>query len=782
MSVLCVSNGKGGTGKCVGPDTLVVDPVSGVPRRVAEAVCDPSFTRVATWDAENRAINTAEVTAHIDSGVRSTLRIMTASGRSIDVTHHHPLLLPDGWRRADEVSVGETVALPGRMPEPLMPACMADELVDLLAILVAEGNTTTPTTAFTTTDPEIVRRAADGAGLLGARVGRTSGSPLQFAVYGGVPRAFPEGSCRCGCGEQTRLVMVKNRPAGYAPGDYLKFRPHHGPHPATLKQAFRVEHGLDGILAKHKSMPKAVWGLPTAQVGRFLGVLWMCDGTVSGTGETTIGFASERLTRDVQSLLLRLGVQSGVRYSPATYNGKRFPAWRLTVFSAWLPRFAGQVPLWGRKHDRLQSRLTSGVTPNGNVGAPSWPAALRKAMKAHVRPGNPNGSDRPTLQKVSRQLGWAMEGVARPRFETLLSNPRANGRRHLSPKALATFIDVFELDDEFGWLLSEDLFWDPVVSVEPAGRQRVFDLTVPSTSCFVANDMIVHNTSVASEIAACSALSGFQTLLVDLDPQVNVTANLRLEPGSAGTGVPLSGAMLGYGAAPLAKDVRPHLDVLIGDKRLTGWAVQANLLRQQGEEPERALVRILAPLADTYDLIVIDCPPLIEELNICAMVASDFVISPVKADRNSLEGLERTAERFTIARRINDQTQFLGVVLIDIALNAASIQREVSAAVAELVGDGMMLSTKVRSSDRAAWDTRQRGMFYAEYETAAVNAPRWYEQNADGVPAVRYASAAAASGVASDWAALTEEVFRRMSGEPELVDEQPAIADAGDEL
>ena len=268
-------------------------------------------------------------------------------------------------------------------------------------------------------------------------------------------------------------------------------------------------------------------------------------------------------------------------------------------------------------------------------------------------------------------------------------------------------------------------------------------------------------TSTASEIAACSALSGYQTLLVDLDPQCNVTQNLGLVSGSSGSGTPLSGALLGYGDAPIYEDVRPKLDVMIGDKRLESWPVQANLLQQQGHNPARALVRVLAPLASQYDLVVIDCPPLIAELNIAAMVASDFVLSPIKADRNSIEGLGFTAERFGTARQVNDQTQFLGVVLVDIALNATSIQREVGAEVAKLVGAGMLLTTKIRSSDRAAWDTRQRGQFYSEYEQAAVNAPKWYAR--DDAPRVRYASASAASGIAGDSASLTDEVFQRMS-------------------
>ena len=95
--------------------------------------------------------------------MQDTIRLTTRSGRSVTLTGHHPLLLPEGWRRADEVKVGETIALPAVLPEPLMPVRVPEELVDLAAILVAEGSSTTNATGFATTDPQIVARASAGA-------------------------------------------------------------------------------------------------------------------------------------------------------------------------------------------------------------------------------------------------------------------------------------------------------------------------------------------------------------------------------------------------------------------------------------------------------------------------------------------------------------------------------------------------------------------------------------------------------------------------------------------
>lgn len=72
--------------------------------------------------------------------------------------------------------------------------------------------------------------------------------------------------------------------------------------------------------------------------------------------------------------------------------------------------------------------------------------------------------------------------------------------------------------DEGPLLLGDsDVTWDPIVSIEPAGRQRVFDLTIPKHENFVANDIVVHNSALTVNIATNVAALGRPVALFSLE-------------------------------------------------------------------------------------------------------------------------------------------------------------------------------------------------------------------------------------------------------------------------
>ena len=50
-------------------------------------------------------------------------------------------------------------------------------------------------------------------------------------------------------------------------------------------------------------------------------------------------------------------------------------------------------------------------------------------------------------------------------------------------------------------LAESDVYWDKIVSIEPVGSKQVYDLTIPETHNFVANDICVHNTSLGMNVA-----------------------------------------------------------------------------------------------------------------------------------------------------------------------------------------------------------------------------------------------------------------------------------------
>ena len=125
-------------------------------------------------------------------------------------------------------------------------------------------------------------------------------------------------------------------------------------------------HGIWRERSATKFVPDAIFGLSDAQIARFLSVLYGCDGHVyasdrlSQIGYTTI---SERLARDVQHLLLRLGIVSVIRtLRREVYEGTDTVARevRITGQDA-LRRFCELVPVCGKgtKIERLSERLAA---------------------------------------------------------------------------------------------------------------------------------------------------------------------------------------------------------------------------------------------------------------------------------------------------------------------------------------------------------------------------------------------------------------------------------------
>lgn len=788
--VLTAINQKGGVGKCLTGDAVVFDAVTGQPLTLERAVADPTFRFVASWDADASRVCVKPVAAQIDSGVKPTLRLTTASGRTVTVTPHHPMLLPDGWRRAEDISVGETIALAARLPAPLMPVPMAEPVIDLLAILLAEGSTSTPKTGFSTTDPHVLNLATRGAEEIGARVKLNAvTATIDYVLVGAPPATRGHGSCSCGCGFATTLAHSRgHRFVGYTNGEPLKFLPGHGGTAYSTLAQFRREHGLHGCLAKHKRMPAAVWSLPTEQVARFVSVFIMCDGTVGSDGRVTITLASEGLVRDFQMLLLRLGVQSIVAERAVKCDGKAFQAWDLRIVAASLPTFAQQASLWGSKHDRLMARvaLMRHGASNPNVGNPSLPAALRTSMQSKVRAGHPGGvrvPRRPTLQGVARRLGWNLPTA---QFVTLMGNHRTNGQYHLSRKALRAFIDEFEAM-ELEWLLSEDLFWDPIVSIEAAGEQQVYDLTVERTHSFIANGMVVHNTSVIANLAVTLASRGFRVLAVDLDPQGNLGLDLGFKPDPDGNfpghplwddGLSLANALI-TGTAPTVLDgVRRydnngHIDVIAAGGEIKTVPVVLAAQAAFAQRPYQAkLAELLHPLADAYDLLLIDCPPSDMVLRGLALGAARYALAPTRSDVASWrDGLDSLVTEIAVAREHNPQLRVLGAALFA-TTNAPALQRDTRAGIASAAqrwfvddpfGIPPVFTTSIRSAEAVAARTRREGKTAAEIAAAQAGGPSPLEllqrkRNGEDVSGIKLAPRGTGN-VADDYERLAAEVL-----------------------
>lgn len=162
----------------------------------------------------------------------------------------------------------------------------------------------------------------------------------------------------------------------------------------------------------------------------------------------------------------------------------------------------------------------------------------------------------------------------------------------------------------------------------------------------------VGKTTTCISLGACLAEFGYETLLVDLDSQANLTIALGLEPDEIDWAIPdLFEPSPDEPTPPIQSIIQSsplkHLDVLPGDMRL------ASVERALFEMPayETRLARILAPLAASYDYILIDCPPHLSSLTISALTSANIVLAPVQTEFFAARGLLHLMETVEAVRQ-----------------------------------------------------------------------------------------------------------------------------------
>jgi chromosome partitioning protein len=149
----------------------------------------------------------------------------------------------------------------------------------------------------------------------------------------------------------------------------------------------------------------------------------------------------------------------------------------------------------------------------------------------------------------------------------------------------------------------------------------------------------VGKTTTAINLAASLATADRRILLVDLDPQGNLTSGVGLK-GQASPAGTIYDALTKSADLP---DPRPFiistnvdsLKLIPADRNLTGAEIE--LVSFTGrEERLRALIE---PLRSEFDYIFIDCPPSLGLLTLNALVAADAVLIPLHCEYFALEGL-----------------------------------------------------------------------------------------------------------------------------------------------
>ena len=167
----------------------------------------------------------------------------------------------------------------------------------------------------------------------------------------------------------------------------------------------------------------------------------------------------------------------------------------------------------------------------------------------------------------------------------------------------------------------------------------------------------VGKTTTCVNLTAALTEAGKRVLLCDFDPQANATSGMGVDK-TVSKGI----YEVVIGDMPAA-DAIVHTrwgDVLPSNKALAGAGIELITLEQR----ESLLRRALTPLRESYDFILIDCPPSLELLTLNALCASDSLLVPVQGEYYALEGLSDLMNTVRLVRRsLNTRLELEGVLL-----------------------------------------------------------------------------------------------------------------------
>ncbi|OGA53681.1 MAG: hypothetical protein A3F74_06305 [Betaproteobacteria bacterium RIFCSPLOWO2_12_FULL_62_58] len=414
------------------------------------------------------------------NGRRPTFELRTALGRRIVATDNHPLCTLDGWTPLRDLAPGDRIAAPRRLDVASTVRWPEHELI-VLGGLLSEGNTCHPTCLYyfnndSTLIADFTRAASCFPNTIGKVAARADGR-LEVCLSTGRDTRFRRGQQPWNATEGNTALAQDEQP--------------------VRSGAFLWAQQLDllNCRADRKRVPGSVFTLADENIALLLGRMWSGDGFIIGLSNTVPYYAtsSEGLARDVQDLLLRLGVVARIQKKQFKYRGGLHPGYAVYLIGEdSVRRFVERVVphCVGRDAPIQALKARLGVVQGGVSSKDTVPAAVRlRANAARIKSGL-------TWRELEVQSGVsAREFYGR-------GSVGKRGFRRATVGRLAAYFN----DDGLRDLATSDVYWDTVVEIVPRGVEDVYDLEVVDDHNFVANGLIVHNSH-----AAAYAVLAYQT-------------------------------------------------------------------------------------------------------------------------------------------------------------------------------------------------------------------------------------------------------------------------------
>jgi replicative DNA helicase len=429
---------------CLTGDTLVTLASSGIRVPIRELVGKSGF-EVWALNETTLKLQAATVNSAFSTGKKPVFKLTTQLGRSIRATGNHKFLTIQGWKRLDDCKLGDRLAIPRHIASSSYQT-LTDSQLALLGHLIGDGCTLPRHTIQYTTREEDLAKIV---------------TSLSLEVFGDAicPRVNRE----------RNWYQV-----------YLTSSQH-----LTHKIRNPIAQWLDsmsifGLRSYEKFVPAQVFEQPQEAIALFLRHLWSTDGCiklVSGKSCSPVAYyasSSERLAIDVQSLLLRVGINARLKMIPQLGKGRN--QYHVTVTGKPdIELFAQKIGAVGNyKNQSLQQIIEHIQTRVSNTNRDVIPTEV---WRMHVVPAMQLAGITTRQMQASLEMSYCGTSL----YKSNLSRERA--------------LRVSEVvkSSDMAILSNSDIYWDEIASIESSGSEEVFDLTVPGLHNFVANNIVVHN-------------------------------------------------------------------------------------------------------------------------------------------------------------------------------------------------------------------------------------------------------------------------------------------------
>ncbi|MFM6194598.1 MAG: replicative DNA helicase [Planktothrix sp.] len=513
-SDLIIIAGRPSMGKCLSFDSKIV--LSDGSVVTIQEIYNRQKAQILTLKSDWK-LKITEPSDFIDDGIKPVFRVTTKLGRFVESTLTHPFLMIQGWRPLAELKPGDKIAIPRQLN------CFGNEnlpeyQVKILGYLLGDGGLTNSNAVLTNNNPKIQqdfiesvlnfnlkvridnsnRSRADSLNAVKdlkliiesrqifsetlQKIAQSKGiSRLAIAQRLGVTTsavdAWMNGKSVPKLEFFEQLCNLLNVDAEILAPDGIETIQKNSKNSLVI---WLQKMGLWGKNSHQKTIPEIIFRLERSQIALFLNRLFATDGwaTLLASGQCQLGYASvsEELARQVQHLLLRFGIIATLKKRSIKYKETRRTAWQLDITDALsIKTFISEIGIFSKEKTLLkieQALMNKHYQTNRDL----IPVEIWQEI-ATVK-GDESWQ---SLAKRAGILGYSNIHV---------------GKRQLSRERLWTLATVLE-DLPLQQLATSEIYWDEIVSIEFVGEKQVYDLTIPETHNFVANDICVHNTSFA---------------------------------------------------------------------------------------------------------------------------------------------------------------------------------------------------------------------------------------------------------------------------------------------